>query len=76
MTHNPEFTTCEFYQAYADYADLLDTTEKMISGMVHEIKGSYKIHYHAGATTALFGFPASSACPCDVGSRRDTALRC
>jgi lysyl-tRNA synthetase class 2 len=23
MTHNPEFTTCEFYQAYADYHDLL-----------------------------------------------------
>jgi hypothetical protein len=23
LTHNPEFTTCEFYQAYADYSDLL-----------------------------------------------------
>jgi len=47
LTHNPEFTTCEFYQAYADYNDLLDMTEQMISQMVLEIKGSYKISYHA-----------------------------
>lgn len=32
MTHNPEFTTCEFYMAYADYRDLMEITEKMISG--------------------------------------------
>jgi lysyl-tRNA synthetase class II len=43
LTHNPEFTTCEFYQAYADYNDLMDMTEKMISGMVLNICGSYKV---------------------------------
>lgn len=32
MTHNPEFTTCEFYMAYADYHDLIKVTEKMIAG--------------------------------------------
>ena len=32
LTHNPEFTTCEFYMAYADYHDLMEITEKMISG--------------------------------------------
>eukprot|EP00879_Flechtneria_rotunda_P025430 GHRR01027026.1.p1 GENE.GHRR01027026.1~~GHRR01027026.1.p1 ORF type:complete len:510 (+),score=160.54 GHRR01027026.1:307-1836(+) len=47
LTHNPEFTTCEFYQAYADYTDLLTLTEQMISQMVLKIKGSYKIRYHA-----------------------------
>jgi len=47
LTHNPEFTTCEFYMAYADYHDLLDMTEKMISGMVLEITGSYIIPYAA-----------------------------
>ncbi|KAL6950118.1 lysyl-tRNA synthetase [Hanseniaspora vineae] len=46
MTHNPEFTTCEFYQAYADVYDLMDMTELMISEMVKEICGSYEIQYH------------------------------
>lgn len=47
LTHNPEFTTCEFYMAYADYHDLLDMTEQMVSGMVKEITGSYIIEYAA-----------------------------
>ncbi|GFH45061.1 hypothetical protein CTEN210_01535 [Chaetoceros tenuissimus] len=45
LTHNPEFTTCEFYQAYADYEDLMVMTEEMLSGMVKEITGGYKIKY-------------------------------
>lgn len=48
LTHNPEFTTCEFYMAYKDYYDLMEITENMLSGMVYELtNGSYKIKYHA-----------------------------
>ncbi|XP_075157228.1 lysyl-tRNA synthetase isoform X2 [Haematobia irritans] len=46
LTHNPEFTTCEFYMAYADYHDIIEMTEKLVSGMVKAIHGTYKIKYH------------------------------
>ncbi|PIO60197.1 putative lysine--tRNA ligase [Teladorsagia circumcincta] len=46
MTHNPEFTTCEFYMAYADYEDVIRITEDMLSKMVMFIHGKYKIVYH------------------------------
>lgn len=46
LTHNPEFTTCEFYMAYADYHDLIEMTEKMVSDMVLSIHGTHKVWYH------------------------------
>lgn len=45
LTHNPEFTTCEFYMAYADYYDLIELTEEMVAKMVLEVTGSYKVKY-------------------------------
>ena len=35
LTHNTEFTTCEFYMALADYNDLMELTETMLSGKGH-----------------------------------------
>lgn len=46
LTHNPEFTTCEFYMAYADYGDLLTMTEELFSSMVKAIHGTYVVKYH------------------------------
>jgi lysyl-tRNA synthetase class 2 len=45
LTHNPEFTSMEFYMAYADYEDLMNIAEELVSGMVYAIHGSYKIKY-------------------------------
>ena len=38
--HNPEFTMLEFYQAYADYRDLMDLTEEMLATVAREATGS------------------------------------
>jgi len=43
--HNPEFTMLEFYQAYADYHDLMDLTEDMLRGLTKEVLGDSVIHY-------------------------------
>ncbi|BAZ94523.1 lysyl-tRNA synthetase [Thiohalobacter thiocyanaticus] len=43
--HNPEFTMLEFYQAYADYHDLMDLTETLLRDMARDIHGSQQIDY-------------------------------
>jgi lysyl-tRNA synthetase, class II len=40
-THNPEFTSLEYYEAYVDYHDLMNKTEDMLSKMVYSLKNSY-----------------------------------
>ncbi|WP_438951788.1 lysine--tRNA ligase [Porticoccus sp.] len=41
--HNPEFTMLEFYQAYADYQDLMDLTEDMLLNLATEVLGTTEI---------------------------------
>ncbi|CAA0090060.1 Lysine--tRNA ligase [Zhongshania aliphaticivorans] len=43
--HNPEFTMIEFYQAYADYKDLMDLTEAMLRNTAQEVLGTTTISY-------------------------------
>jgi len=41
--HNPEFTMLEFYQAFADYHDLMDTTEDLLRSLSKEVLGTTEI---------------------------------
>ncbi len=43
--HSPEFTSIEVYQAYADYHDMMELTETLISELVFHLYGSYKLNY-------------------------------
>ena len=40
--HNPEFTTVELYQSYADFNDMMDLFEELLSGAAMKILGTYK----------------------------------
>ncbi len=51
--HNPEFTMVEFYQAYANYEDLMELTEEMFSHIAREVTGSDTITYQG--ETICFG---------------------
>ncbi len=43
--HNPEFTMIEFYQAYAEYGELMDLTEAMLKGIAEELLGNSLVTY-------------------------------
>ena len=53
--HNPEFTMLEFYQAYADYTELMDLTEAMLRSVTQEVLGTTELTY--GELTLDFGKP-------------------
>ncbi|MCI7474517.1 MAG: lysine--tRNA ligase [Clostridiales bacterium] len=43
--HNPEFTSIELYEAYADFHDMMDIAEGILSSAAKEILGSYKVEW-------------------------------
>ncbi|MDQ7091139.1 MAG: lysine--tRNA ligase [Methylococcales bacterium] len=53
--HNPEFTMLEFYQAYAEYGELMDLTEAMLQGIALDIGESTQVSYQG--ETYDFGQP-------------------
>lgn len=46
--HNPEFTMLELYQAYADYSDIMDLVEQLVSHLAMEILGTTEVQYGDG----------------------------
>ncbi|KAF2485540.1 hypothetical protein BDY17DRAFT_293818 [Neohortaea acidophila] len=46
LTHNPEFTTCEYYEAYADVYDVMERTEDLVEGMVKTLTGGVETTFN------------------------------
>jgi lysyl-tRNA synthetase class 2 len=44
-THNPEFTMLEFYQAFADYEDMMRLVEQMLAAVAREVTGSHVLRF-------------------------------
>lgn len=55
--HNPEFTTIEFYMAYATYSDLMDLTEEMFRFIVNSINGSLVLNVQDNPINLSEAFP-------------------
>ena len=55
--HNPEFTTVELYQAYADFHDMMDLFEALLSGAAKEILGTYQMHWMGEDVDLTPGWP-------------------
>lgn len=45
VRHNPEFTMLEFYQAYADYKDMMDISEELFQFIAHTVLGRFDFDY-------------------------------
>lgn len=46
LTHNPEFTSVEFYQAYADHKDMMNHVERLLNRIAKDIRGCEKFIYN------------------------------
>ncbi len=55
--HNPEFTTIELYQAYADFHDMMDIAEGILSGAAKDILGTYEVEWMGEKIDLTPGWP-------------------
>ena len=55
--HNPEFTSVELYQAYADFNDMMDLFEELLSSAAKNILGSYQVEWQGEQIDLTPGWP-------------------
>ncbi len=55
--HNPEFTSVELYQSYADFHDMMDIAEGILSGAAKEILGTYEVEWMGEKIDLTPGWP-------------------
>ena len=55
--HNPEFTSVELYQAYADFHDMMDLFEDLLSSAAQKILGTYQIQWQGNDIDLTPGWP-------------------
>ncbi len=62
LTHNPEFTSCEYYEAFTDVYDVMERTEELVEGLVKHVTGGTETKFdtQTGETYHVSAFSIQS----------------